>query len=312
MPFEEQPPFVPEENPYGVYERDFDLPDGWMGKRIVLHLGGYESVAVVFINGVEVGLTKDSRLAAEFDVTSFVKRGNNVVRIDVTKWSDATFIEDQDQWWHGGITRSVKLFATNKVFIERFYTTAGLEKDCTTGTLDIRAHIASIDNISTHNYTLRASIQELPKIKAANLESTLKTFQSPKWTERTEELKARSDEYFHGEFWHGNMPADAKKAILENEPWPAGKITLNTRIHKVKAWSAESPTLYTLHVELIDPDGNIVEVSQVGNHSMLSSNNHSACHNNTLKETLKVGDTIDVHKQSLGAGIRLEGFGSDE
>ena len=178
MPFEEQPPFVPEENPHGVYERDFDLPDGWMGKRIVLHLGGYESVAVVFINGVEVGLTKDSRLAAEFDVTSFVKRGNNVVRIDVTKWSDATFIEDQDQWWHGGITRSVKLFATNKIFIERFYTTAGLEKDRTTGTLDIRAHIASIDNISTHNYTLRASIEELPKVKAANLTSTLKTFQS--------------------------------------------------------------------------------------------------------------------------------------
>ena len=262
MPFEEQPPCVPEENPHGVYERDFDLPDGWMGKRIVLHLGGYESVAVVFINGVEIGLTKDSRLAAEFDVTSFVKRGNNVVRIDVTKWSDATFIEDQDQWWHGGITRSVKLFATNKVFIERFYTTAGLEKDRTTGTLDIRAHIASIDNISTHNYTLRTSIQELPKVKAANLTSTLKTFQSPKWTERAEDLKARSDEYFHGKFWHGNMPADAKKAILENEPWPAGKIALNTRIPKVKAWSAESPHLYTLHVELIDPDGNIVEVSQ--------------------------------------------------
>jgi beta-galactosidase len=262
MPFEEQPPFVPEQNPHGVYERDFELPDGWMGKRIVLHLGGYESVAVVFINGVEVGLTKDSRLAAEFDVTRFVKRGNNVVRIDVTKWSDATFIEDQDQWWHGGITRSVKLFATNKVFIERFYTTAGLEKDRTTGTLDIRAHIASIDNISTHNYTLRASIEELPKVKAANLESTLKTFQSPKWTERPESLKARSDEYFHGKFWHGNMPEDAKKAILENEPWPAGKIHLNTRIPKVKAWSAESPNLYTLHVELIDPDGNIVEVSQ--------------------------------------------------
>ena len=54
---------------------------------------------------------------------------------DVTKWSDATFIEDQDQWWHGGITRSVKLYATNKVFIERFKTVSGLEKDVTTGTL---------------------------------------------------------------------------------------------------------------------------------------------------------------------------------
>jgi len=262
MPFEEQPPFVPEQNPHGVYERDFDLPDSWIGKRIVLHLGGYESVALVFINGVEVGLTKDSRLAAEFDITKFVRNGKNVVRIDVTKWSDATFIEDQDQWWHGGITRSVKIFATNKVFIERFYTTAGLAKDGTTGTLDIRAHIASIDNLSTNNYTLRTSITELHKVKPAHLSATLKTFVSPQWTQRPESLKARSDEYFHGKFWHGDMPAEAKQAILENEPPPAGKIHLNTRIPKVKAWSAETPHLYTLHIELLDPDGNVVEVSQ--------------------------------------------------
>ncbi len=262
MPFEEQPPFVPEINPHGVYERDFDLPESWIGKRIVLQLGGYESVALVYVNGVEVGLTKDSRLAAEFDITKFVNHGSNVVRIDVTKWSDATFIEDQDQWWHGGITRSVKLFATNKVFIERFYTTAGLAKDGATGTLDIRAHIASIDNISTHNYTLRTSIDELPKVKAAQLSSTLKVFEAPIWTEREESLKLRSDEYFHGKYWHGNMPAVARRSILENEPWPAGKIKFNTRIPKVKAWSAESPNLYTLHIELLDPDGNIVEISQ--------------------------------------------------
>ncbi len=262
MPFEEQPPFVPEQNPHGVYERNFDLPESWMGKRIVLHLGGYESVALVYINGVEVGLTKDSRLAAEFDITKFVQHGSNVIRIDVTKWSDATFIEDQDQWWHGGITRSVKLFATNKVFIERFYTTAGLDKDGTTGVLDIRAHIASIDNVSTHNFTLRASIEELPKVKSAQLAATLKDFSAPIWTERDESLKARSDEYFHGKFWHGNMPADAKAAILENEPWPAGKIHLNTRVPKIKPWSAEDPALYTLHIELVDPDGTIVEISQ--------------------------------------------------
>ncbi|TRZ57337.1 MAG: glycoside hydrolase family 2, partial [Streptomycetaceae bacterium] len=123
MPFEEQPPCVPAENPHGIYERDFEVPESWKDKRIVLHLGGYESVALIYINGTEVGLTKDSRLAAEFDVTKYLRRGSNVVRIDVTKWSDATFIEDQDQWWHGGITRSVKLFATHKVFIERFFTT---------------------------------------------------------------------------------------------------------------------------------------------------------------------------------------------
>lgn len=262
MPFEEQPPFVPEENPTGVYERDFDLPKSWSGKRIVLQLGGYESVALIYINGVEVGLTKDSRLAAEFDITQFVNSGNNLIRIDVTKWSDATFIEDQDQWWHGGITRSVKLYATNKVFIERFKTVAGLEKDGTTGTLSIEADLGSVDDLSTDGYTLRASISELPKVKSANLAQTIKNFTSPIWTERDANLKKRSDDYFHGKFWHGNLPADAKAAIMENEPWPHGKVQIRTRIPKVSPWSAEDPHLYTLNIELLDPNGVVIEVSQ--------------------------------------------------
>ena len=262
IPFEEHPPFVPAENPTGVYERDFDVPKSWNGKRIVLQVGGYESVAVVYINGQEVGLSKDSRLAAEFDVTQFVQSGNNVLRIDVVKWSDATFIEDQDQWWHGGITRSIKLFATNKVFIERFKTVAGLEKDGSTGTLSIEADLGSLDNLSTDGYTLRASITELPKVKSANLSKTVKNFASPKWTERDADLKKRSDDYFHGKYWDGKLPADAKAAIMENEPWPHGKVILETRIPKVNPWSAEVPNLYTMHIELLDPSGVVIEVSQ--------------------------------------------------
>ena len=262
MPFEHQPPYVPAENPTGVYERDFYIPKSWSGKRIVLQVGGYESVALVYINGQEVGLSKDSRLAAEFDVTQFVSDGNNVVRIDVTKWSDATFIEDQDQWWHGGITRSIKLYATNKVFIERFKSVAGLDKDGSTGTLSIEADLGSLDDLSTNGYTLRTSITELPKVKSANLSKTVKNFASPKWTERDADLKKRSDDYFHGKYWDGRLPADAKAAIMETEPWPHGKVVLETRIPKVNPWSAEAPNLYTLHIELIDPNGAVIEVSQ--------------------------------------------------
>jgi beta-galactosidase len=217
---------------------------------------------MIYINDIEVGLTKDSRLAAEFDITQFVHSGNNVVRIDVTKWSDATFIEDQDQWWHGGITRSVKLYATNKVFIETFKTVTGLDKDGTTGTLSIEADLNSLDNLSTNGYTLRVSIGELPKVKSANLSKTVKNFTAPIWTERDAELKKRSDDYFHGKYWHGNLPADAKAAVMENEPWPHGKVVLQTRIPKVNPWSAEAPNLYTLHIELLDPSGQVIEVSQ--------------------------------------------------
>ena len=78
-----------------------------------------------------------------------------------------------------------KLYATNKVFIERFKTVSGLEKDGTTGTLSIEADLGSLDNLSTDGYTLRASITELPKVKSANLEKTIKNFTSPQWSKTT-------------------------------------------------------------------------------------------------------------------------------
>jgi len=262
MPFEEQPPFVPTENPTGVYERDFDVPKSWNGKRIVLQVGGYESVALVYINGEEVGLSKDSRLAAEFDVTRFVHSGNNVVRIDVTKWSDATFIEDQDQWWHGGITRSIKLYATSKVFIEKFAVISGLEKDLTTGTLDVRAKISSIDNESIDGYSLHLAIRELPKVKGASFSALLKNFVPPIWTETPEEVAIAARDYFHAKFWNGNLPQAAKTAVSIMEPPPQGEISLHTKVAKIKAWSAEEPNLYTLDIELRNPEGAVIEVSQ--------------------------------------------------
>jgi len=146
MPFSDLPPRVPIDNPTGIYKREFTLPTSWEGKRVVLSIGGFESVAILYVNGHEVGVAKDSRLASEFDATDYVNTGSNEIRIKVIKWSDATFIEDQDQWWHGGITRSVKFYATEEVFIERLYTSAGLERDNKTGTLNIHAHVNSIKN----------------------------------------------------------------------------------------------------------------------------------------------------------------------
>ena len=117
MPFQGMPPNVPEANPTGVYERTFELPQAWAERRIVLHVGAAESLLIVHVNGREVGLSKDSHLAAEFDVSDIVKGGTNTIRLRVIKWSDATYIEDQDQWWHGGITRSVFLYATGRVHL---------------------------------------------------------------------------------------------------------------------------------------------------------------------------------------------------
>jgi beta-galactosidase len=262
MPWDHVAPEVPDENPTGIYERDFEVPQSWDDKRIVLHLGGYESVALITVNGTEVGLTKDSRLAAEFDITAFIKAGRNTVKIAVTKWSDATYIEDQDQWWHGGITRSVKLYATDHVYIEKFATTAGLKADGTTGTLKIDAVIGSIKGKNVDGYTLRTSIEELPKVKSAQLSATYKHHTTPAWTEMSAELQEANRKHFAGEYWDGSMPESAKRLREPlQSPWP-GHIVLETTLPKVAAWSAETPALYTLRIELLSPAGQVVEISQ--------------------------------------------------
>ena len=258
MPFGENPPTVPAQNPTGIYERDFEIPSSWNGKRIVLHLGGYESVALIHVNDKEVGLTKDSHLAAEFDITPFLERGKNTIRITVVKWSDATFIEDQDHWWHGGISRSVKLYATNKVYIDRLYTTAGIEKDNSTGTLKIEAHIASDEVGDLHGYTLRAYIEELPKVSAANLSKTLETKISPNWTELSE--KARNAEIEKRKSWDGTVSKSSAAALAEIRHEVRGKVLLESRIAKINLWSAETPNLYTLNFELISPEGTVLQI----------------------------------------------------
>ncbi|MGW6904189.1 glycoside hydrolase family 2 TIM barrel-domain containing protein [Streptomyces sp. NPDC054940] len=118
MPYPEFPPGSPAANPTGVYEREVDVPAEWAGRRIVLQVGAAESVLLVHVDGRPVGISKDSHLAAEFDLSGVVRPGERAtVRLTVVKWSDASHIEDQDQWWHGGITRSVLLFATDPLYL---------------------------------------------------------------------------------------------------------------------------------------------------------------------------------------------------
>ncbi|MCX5062690.1 DUF4981 domain-containing protein [Streptomyces sp. NBC_00452] len=118
MPFAEFPPHSPAANPTGVYEREVDVPADWAGRRIVLQVGAAESVLLVHVDGRPVGVSKDSHLAADFDLSDVVRPGERcVVRLTVVKWSDASHIEDQDQWWHGGITRSVLLYATDPLHL---------------------------------------------------------------------------------------------------------------------------------------------------------------------------------------------------
>ena len=257
MPFDELPPFVPAENPTGIYERDFTVIDSWMNKRVVFQIGGFESCAILTINGVEVGMAKDSRLAADFDISSYIKPGKNRVQIKVVKWSDATYIEDQDQWWHGGITRSVKIFATPKVHIARFYPTLGLKADGKTGTLDLRAFIAASGGESFNGYSLVVTLEGLAKPKSAEVK--VQTVERPNWTEIIPELRKISADFFHGEYWDGKVPASVTKIMEQVEPPTPGLVNISLEFPNVKAWSAETPHLYWLKAELKNADGVVVE-----------------------------------------------------
>ncbi|MET9666446.1 glycoside hydrolase family 2 TIM barrel-domain containing protein [Streptomyces sp. NPDC006475] len=135
MPWPHHPPASPAANPTGVHERDIDIPADWAGRRIVLQVGAAESVLIVEVDGQAVGIGKDSHLASEFDLTGVVRPGErSTLRLTVVKWSDSSHIEDQDQWWHGGITRSVLLYTTDPLHLADVAVRAGrdgaLRVDC--------------------------------------------------------------------------------------------------------------------------------------------------------------------------------------
>ena len=109
-PFPIDPPHVPDENPTGDHRRTFELPD-WSSERVLLRFAGVESVYRVWLNGIEIGVGKGSRLVQEFDITDVVQPGTNVILVRVHQWSSMSYLEDQDQWWLPGIFRDVTLLS---------------------------------------------------------------------------------------------------------------------------------------------------------------------------------------------------------
>lgn len=226
MPWPELPPRVPAANPTGVFERDLDLPAEWAGRRIVLHIGAAESVLTATFNGTPVGIGKDSHLAGEFDVTDAARPGErNTVRLTVVKWSDATFIEDQDQWWHGGITRPVRLYATDPLHLADVQITADAS-----GGLSVALSVRTT-----------ADGGVLPS--GWTVSGVLETPSGP--------LEIAADQDF----------ADACTASGRVSDF-LGEARLNAAVPGVQPWSAEIPALYDLTVRLHHPDGTLADESR--------------------------------------------------
>lgn len=120
-PFFVDPPRVPAENPTGVYQRIVTIGKISAGEDIIIHIDGVESYAEIYVNGIFQGLTKGSRLTAEFDITNAVHAGENLLSIRVLQYSDATYLEDQDMWWACGIFRDLYITRRPKGHIKDFH-----------------------------------------------------------------------------------------------------------------------------------------------------------------------------------------------
>lgn len=115
------PPYVPTDNPTGIYRRTFQLEELPSGGKTILKFNGVDSAFDLWINGEHVGYSKVSRLPSEFDITPYAALGDNQITVRVYQWSDGTYLEDQDMWWMSGIFRSVELYQTSKTTLEDCY-----------------------------------------------------------------------------------------------------------------------------------------------------------------------------------------------
>ena len=189
--FENNPPYIGETNNYtGSYRRTFDLPADWKGQEVFFHVGSATSNLFLWVNGKYVGYSEDSKVAAEFNITKYLKPGRNLIAMQIMRWCDGSYLEDQDFWRFTGIAREVYLYATPKVHIQDV--TIGQDYVDGKGLLSVDAKIAG---------------------GKADVEATL-------------------------------YDADGKEVARG----------LNTSVPSAKPWTAETPYLYILELQLRQGD----------------------------------------------------------
>lgn len=225
--FTPNPPFVTRKNQIGSYVRTFRVPEDWGDKRIILHFGGVSSAMYVWVNGEKVGYSQGSRLPAEFDITRLVKPGENKVAVEVYRWSDGFYLEDQDHWRMSGIYREVYLMAEPKVAIEDFFVRTRLDENYRDALLQIRPEITRAGKDALKGWTLEARLYA-PDNTPVFEKPLVRSAQSIAY----ERYPQRDNVYF------GLMEAQVKDPLK---------------------WSDETPVLYTLVLSLKDENGSLVE-----------------------------------------------------
>lgn len=223
-----RPSKIYRDNPVGSYFRDFEVPAEWKDQSIIIHFGGVKSAFYLWINGKKVGYSQGSCLPAEFDITNFVHPGKNRVAVQVFRWSDGSYLEDQDMWRLSGIFREVLLMAQPKIALNDFYVRTKFDANYQDAKLEIRPSVwvkEDVDHLDGWNISAMLYDAENDKV----LNSPLKT--------------------------------SVKKVYMER--WPARDITkwafMEANIRCPYKWSGENPYLYTLVFTVTNPNGEVVE-----------------------------------------------------
>ncbi len=227
MPYRTEPPHAPKLNPTAVYRRTVTIPPEWSGKRIVMQLGGVENCFYLYCNGKEVGFAKDCRLPSEFDLSQYLHEGENSLAIQVIRFSDTSYIEDQDQWWHAGIHRNVELYATEEVHIQDIYAKPVLDLETGKGSVTVEVKLGG-ENRAPLDHSVEVSLT------------------APRTSKKVKPAVKKA---------RGILDKPHYYRVIGTGP----KVDIALQMGRVKAWSAETPHLYQLDITLKDPDGNILQ-----------------------------------------------------
>ncbi|HEX7167782.1 MAG TPA: glycoside hydrolase family 2 TIM barrel-domain containing protein [Acidimicrobiales bacterium] len=221
MPFGGPPPRVPVDNPTGVHRTRFTVPESWAGRRVVLHVGGAETVLYVHLDGKPVGMGKDSRLPHELDVTDLVRAGEtHELALTVVRWSDATYLEDQDHWHQAGLHRDVFLYAVPQMHVADVRAVADYDPEAGAGLLRVQVGV-----------------------------------DAPGYLERGWKVQVFAPGLLDAPLVAG-VYGEHRDKVGVNVGLVEGRgATVQATIERVRPWSAEDPVLHDLRVVLIDEHG---------------------------------------------------------
>ncbi|MBN2683074.1 MAG: DUF4981 domain-containing protein [Bacteroidales bacterium] len=216
------PPYLPEnQNPVGSYITEFSVPSDWKKQDVILHFGAVKSAFYLWVNGSFVGYSQDSKLPAEFNITEFLKSGNNSLAVEVYRWSDGSYLECQDFWRISGIERDVFVYSRPKTCIyDLFFIPELNENDYNSGTFNLEVLLKNNNKKPADNLTLQAELSFQNSL-ICKLES--------------------------------KISIDPNSQVLKS-------LSPDSILQKLQLWTAETPNLYDLKLILKDATGEILQI----------------------------------------------------